>query len=477
MLGLLKNKKRDTKRGHKKKRRKHVLKKKAAPKKKVAPKKKAPAKKPAPAKKKPTVAPVAAPKPPLPPKPPTPAAVAPPKTVAPKPAPPPPRPPQALGADVIPNLPGGAVPVYTGTFGRREAERLLWRAGFGPRAGDVARVSAMSLTDAVRSLTRPAGDATLTGPAPRDEQGALDPVNVWGHEHLWWLDRMIRSDQPLVERMALIWHDWFANSRDAADMAPLMTQNALFRSAGLGSFKDRAFAVTQDGAMLTFLNGILNHVNGNNENYGRELMELFTLGADSGGYTEADVKEQARALTGWRADWADGTGYHNFRWDQKFWDSSDKTIFGQTGNWDWRAAVELCLRNPAHLTFFVRKLWSYFVPAAPDAATEAALAKLYRTSGWSIRAVVEAILMHPALYTGGPMVKPPVVFQAGVMRAAGQYVDRSAWAWRCEYAGQRLFRPPNVAGWDDGDWLDTSTVWGRWSLVYELLNGKQVSGS
>jgi len=216
--------------------------------------------------------------------------------------------------------------------------------------------------------------------------------------------------------------------------------------------------------MLIWLNGNQNTRWDPNENYARELMELFTLGAGQG-YTEDDVREQARALTGWRNDWREGLGDVNFRYDANRHDSGVKVIFGQSGRFTWIDACRLCLRHPAHAAFFVRKLWSYFIPTPPPAATEAALRTLYRRSGYQIRPVVSAILRHPALYTGPRMVKPPAVQVAGMLRARNRTVDTEAWSWVSELDGQRLFLPPNVAGWNEDRWLDTSTMRGRWTAA------------
>ena len=218
------------------------------------------------------------------------------------------------------------------------------------------------------SLTRPSGPATLTGPAPLDEEGnPLDPANAWGHDHCWWLDRMVRSDQQLVERMTFIWHDWFANSNDQVNSQQLMLdQNNLFRSMALGSFHDLFLSVTTNPAMLLFLNGTSNRKGDPNENYAREMMELFSLGADRGAYTEDDVREMARALTGWRNDWSAELGNHNFRFDPTYHDTGQKTVFGQTGNWNYEDAVRLCVSHPLHASFFVTKLWGYFIPSQPS---------------------------------------------------------------------------------------------------------------
>ena len=356
------------------------------------------------------------------------------------------------------------VTVYGGPFGREQAERLLWRAGFGPRPGETEALAKLGLRDAVRSLTRP-GAERFVGPAPRDDKGrALAPGDAWGHDHLWWLDRMVRTSRPLVERMTLVWHDWFATSLDGVGSQRLMlNQNRLLRRLSLGSFDSMLREITKDPAMLLWLSGTENTKWSPNENYARELMELFTLGAGRG-YTERDVREQARALTGFDSDWKRGLGSHNFRFERDRHDRGHKRVFGRTGAFDWQDAVRLCLQHKRHPSFFVDKLWRYFVPTAPDAATRRSLEALYRKD-FQIRPVVEAILLHPALHAGPRMVKPPAVYTAGLLRAVGRGVDTQAWSWLSSQSGQRLFMPPNVAGWDDERWLDTATFRGRWEVA------------
>ncbi len=276
---------------------------------------------------------------------------------------------------------------------------------------------------------------------------------------------MVRSNQPLVERMTLNWHDWFATGDVGASKLGL-DQNETFRSHALGSFDDLLLAVTPDPAMLLWLSGNENTKWSPNENYARELMELFTLGAGVG-YTEDDVREQARALTGWRNDWHGGPT--NFRYDPNRHDTGLKTIFGQRGDFDWRDSCRLCVEHPKHADFFVTKLWSYFVAGEPSSRTLAELGDLYRAKGYAVRPVVEAILMHPELYEGAPMVKPPVVYIAGMLRAVERGVDTNAWTWIGDLCGQQLFQPPNVAGWDESRWVDTATWRGRWlAAVYAV---------
>jgi uncharacterized protein (DUF1800 family) len=354
------------------------------------------------------------------------------------------------------------VPVYHGPFRKREAERLLWRAGFGPKPGEAARVARKGLSRAVADLVNPP-KARLIGPRPTDDDGApLAPRDAWGHDHLWWLDRMVRSNRPLVERMTLVWHDWFATSNaGVASQKWMLHQNDYMRRHALGSFETLLLGLTKDPAMLIWLNGRDNTKWSPNENYARELMELFTLGAGRG-YTEDDVREQARSLTGWRNDWRDGLGDVNFRYDPERHDNGVKVVFGKRGNFGWQDAARLCIRHPLHASFFVRKLWSYFIPVPPPAATQQALVRLYRRQDFKVKPVVTAILKHPLLYNGPRMVKPPIVMVAGMHRARRRPIDTDSWSWIAQLDGQRLFFPPNVAGWNDERWLDTSTFRGRW---------------
>jgi hypothetical protein len=382
---------------------------------------------------------------------------------APGPAPAVPQPPAPTGPlhQIV-----SPIGVYQGDFGREQAKRLLFRAGFGPRPGDVDRLVALGLEGAVLSLTRPAGTAPMTGPEPTVDGAPLSPLDTWYGAHLYWFDRMVRSGHQLVERLALVFHDWWATSNDAVGSNELMlNQTNVFRAHGLGSFRDMTHAITTDPAMLVFLNGIDNRKREVNENYARELMELFTLGADRGAYTETDVRELARSLTGWRADWDDAIGLYDFRFDAVRWDSGSKTVFGQTGAFTWEDACRLVVDHPLHASYFVAKLWSYFVPVPPEAGVAAALERLYVDSGNQIRPVLEAILCSPEFYDGPRMVKPPVVFVAGMLRALEQPITGEQWVWLADGAGQRLYAPPDVSGWDDKRWLDSNTIRARWDVV------------
>jgi uncharacterized protein (DUF1800 family) len=363
-------------------------------------------------------------------------------------------------------LAGSPIAVFRGPFNERHATRLLWRAGFGPKPGQARKLAAAGLDAAVASLTRPAGPARLIGKPPHGNGGAaLDPLNVWGDDHCWWLDRMVRSNHQLVERMTLVWHSWFATSIEASDAQLMLGQNRTMRDNALGNFHELLLRVTADPAMLLWLSGTSNTKYSPNENYAREVMELFTLGADRGAYTQHDVREQARALTGFANDWANA-GPANFRFDPTLHDLGVKTIFGHRGRFDWRDTCRLCVEHPLHPSFFVRKLWGYFVGAPIPPRTQRALERLYTSGGFEVRPLMEAILRHPLFYDGPRMVTPPVVYCAGMLRALGRAVETNDWAWICQQAGQLLFAPPNVAGWDYHHWLDTS----RWAARFTAVN-------
>jgi len=381
-----------------------------------------------------------------------------------------------VGKDTLNPLGASPTAVYTGPFDESAATRLLWRAGFGPRPGDAERLSALGLQGAVASLTRPQGKARLIGKKPHDSNGRpLDPTNVWGDDHVWWLDRMVRSDQQLVERMTLIWHSWFATSEQASNAALMIKQNWTLRRNALGNFHQLLSDVTIDPAMLLWLNGNTNNKYSPNENYGREMLELFTLGADRG-YNEDDVVQNSAALTGWTNDWNDTVGPVNFRFEADLHDNRVKKIFGHRGRFNWKDSVRLAVTHTTHPSFFVNKLWGYLVGAELPAAAGRALELANLRRAYEIRPIVEAILQHPLFYEGPKLVTPPVVWTAGLLRASRQTITTTDWAWIASLTGQVLFQPPNVSGWDYAQWLDTARWAGRLSAVDTALNKLTMTG-
>ncbi|HEX8104825.1 MAG TPA: DUF1800 family protein [Solirubrobacteraceae bacterium] len=367
---------------------------------------------------------------------------------------------------------------YTGTFGVREATRLLWRAGFGPRRGEAATVASLGLDAAITSLTRPSGAPVLQGPEPYTEfSPRLNPGVEFEHDHLAWFDRMIRSSQPFVERMALLWHDWFGVAVDVGRLQQynLMARHVqLFRTKGLGSFRQLLLDITADGAMLVRLDGDENAKGRPNENYAREMMELYALGPDRGAYTERDVREAARGLTGYTDDYAPSQGgFYNFRYEAERHDDGAKTVFGKTAAYEPAGVVDACVAHPLHPSFLVLKLWSAFIAVPPPEDQRKVLERVYLANGFRVRPVVEAILRHRLLYEGPALVKPPVVQAAGLLRAIGRGIETIAWTGETAGAGQHLYHPPNIAGWREDRWLDTSSLRYRWQLAFHALKGRQ----
>ena len=360
-------------------------------------------------------------------------------------------------------------------------DRLFWRAGFGPTADDRNRWRGKPVADAVAwLLSTPAGTA---GDAGVRDGKPLDPTGDDTDLVLSWVDRMVRSTNPFVERLTFFWHRHWANSR--ASVSPpqlLLRQNDLFRryadfSANNGAtFRDLAYEVTEDPAMLRFLTGESNVRGAPNENYARELMELFGLGVfDAGGtpnYSENDVKQMAKALSGWQIDDSNPDAARAFFTPAR-WYNGPKVVFGKLGNYKDRDAVDLVLAHGAHAPFLVRKLWSEFIASPPDDATVAKLAAVYVNGGFALRPLLEAILNDPRLFESinePNLIKPPIVFVVGAMRAVSAAVANSTPADQLDSMGQLPYFPPTVAGWEGGlSWLNTNTALARFGFVSSLV--------
>ena len=350
--------------------------------------------------------------------------------------------------------------------------RLFWRAGFGATPREARHWARRGKSAAIRWLLHGG-----VAPAPRiagpsvDGQ-PLDPVNEYGHDVLWWLDRMVRSPRPLQEKMTLFWHDHFATTDQ--DTPLMLAQNRMLRRHALGRFPELLRDVTRDPAMLLHLSLADSDPEAPNENYARELMELYTLG---GRYSERDIRQAARALTGFRSDYQDDGNVRTY-YDREYHDTGRKRLFGKRGNFDWQDVLQLCVRHPAHGPFLTAKLWEFFVGSPPSRSERARLASLYRRSKYRVKPVVGAILAHPALYRkldSPGMVKAPVVFLAGALRSSGQPIERESWTWLLNGMGQTPFRPPSVAGWEWGTaWLSSNSMRVRFDVVNNLLDAPRL---
>ena len=354
------------------------------------------------------------------------------------------------------------------SWSEAHVHRLLWRAGFGATTKEAqrwARAGREATLDWV--LNGAPGPTRLRGPKPHVEGRALDPSNEWGDDVLWWLDRMIRTTHPLQEKLTLFWHDHFATSDQERPL--MLRQNRMLRSHALGNFRALLGDVTRDPAMQLFLSLADSTKDAPNENYARELMELFTLGS---GYTERDVREAARALTGYTTKWND-RGLVGIKWDPEQHDPGMKRILGSRGRFAVDDVLDLVCAHPRHATFLVTKLWEFFVATPPSKATIRALAATYKRSGLELKPVVRQILEHPALYANlgaDDLVKCPVVYVVGAMRTSGTFVTHSYPTWLLGAMGQYPFAPPSVAGWDWGPaWMSSNSMRQRFAFGNFLL--------
>ncbi|MGH7213421.1 MAG: DUF1800 domain-containing protein [Tepidisphaeraceae bacterium] len=289
----------------------------------------------------------------------------------------------------------------------------------------------------------------------------------------WWLDRMADGRHPLQEKLTLFWHGHFTTSaRDERSALLMWNQNELLRRCAAGNFRKFVQGVSRDPAMLDYLNNTQNHRNRPNENYARELMELFTLGI--GNYTENDVKEAARAFTGWTHE---GEGFVVHKWDH---DPGTKTIFGRKGAFDGEDVVDLLMLHPACARYVSAKLFRFFVSDDLDESMNESLAGVLRGAKYDMRPLLRAIFTSRAFYAPGAIgvqVKSPVQLVVETCRLLGVEVPESrVLVGALNQMGQVPFMPPNVKGWPYGAaggraWINTSTLFVRQNTAVYLAGG------
>jgi len=290
----------------------------------------------------------------------------------------------------------------------------------------------------------------------------------------WWLTEMLVTPSPLTERMTLFWHNHFVSSVRKVRSPQLMyRQNVLLRRHALGDFAGLLRAVARDPAMVVYLDSASNRKGNPNENFAREVMELFTLG--EGHYTEQDVKEAARAFTGWSLD--PDTGEFLFR--RLVHDDGLKTVLGRTGKLDGGDVLGILLAQPQTAEFIVAKLWREFVSPQPDAAEVRRIARLFRESGYDIATAVRALLVADAFYAShnrAALIKSPVDLVVGTLRqfqfATG---DVLPFVLTANQLGQALFAPPNVKGWPGGEaWINSTTLLARKTFLERLFRADEL---
>jgi uncharacterized protein (DUF1800 family) len=286
----------------------------------------------------------------------------------------------------------------------------------------------------------------------------------------WWLREMVQTPSPLTERMTLFWHNHFVSAQPKVRYTQLMyRQNALLRAHALGRFDELLHAVAKDPAMLIYLDSATNRRGSPNENFAREVMELFTLG--EGRYSEEDIKQAARAFTGWSIDVESG----GFMFRRLLHDDGEKTVFGKSGKFDGDAVLDIILAQPGAAEFIVRKLWREFVSSQPDEVRVRKIAAQFRSSGWSIAQPVRALLLQPEVIArdeDNALVKSPADLMVGFVRQSGARLSQPvAAAVALAGMGQNLFSPPNVRGWPGGDaWINTHTLLARKQFLERALN-------
>jgi uncharacterized protein (DUF1800 family) len=365
-------------------------------------------------------------------------------------------------------------------------DRLFWRAGFGPSPADRKRWTGQTLGSAVDwLLNTPAG---YSGSQGTDQGKALDPTGNDSDLVLSWVDQMNRAINPFVERMTFFWHGHWANSRESVSPPQLlMTQTKLFRkyadfaSNPKANFHDMAYAVTIDPSMLRYLTGELNVRGAPNENYARELMELFTLGVtDAAGkpnYSQTDVEQLAKAFSGWQINDNNPNAVFSY-FTQSRWYDGPKLVFGKFENLTTADAVKLVLSRAAHPGFIINALWSNFIAKPPSAATLKSLEHLYVKSGMKLKPLMQAILTQPELFASleePTMVKPPVVYVVGAMRAMNLQIKDTTASNYLDAMGQLPYFPPTVAGWQGGiTWLNTDTALARFAFITTLLEQEKI---
>ncbi|OWP64941.1 hypothetical protein CDA63_00870 [Hymenobacter amundsenii] len=399
------------------------------------------------------------------------------------------------------------------TTTQRQLQHLYWRAGFGPTPGQVAaglkpkQALSQLLRDSqqyqpldgpamryAEPLPTPSAEmmaatgkpqaAMVTTPDRTARPASMAPGKMTAEQrkkqnqdirsafyamNTGWLTRMATSPAQLREKLTFFWHGHFACRVRRPDAA--LQLNNTIRRLALGKFPDLLLAVSQEPAMLQFLNNQQNRKQHPNENFAREVMELFTLGR--GHYSETDVKEAARAFTGW--------GYNaqgQFAFRERQHDDGAKTLLGRTGNFTGEQALAVILEQPACAEFITTKLYRFFVNDTPDPAHVQPLAQAFFKSGYDISDLLERMFSADWFYEAanvGTRIKSPVELLAGIKRTLGlQLANERPLIVFQKALGQTLFEPPNVAGWPGGrSWIDSSSLLYRLQLPSVLLRSAE----
>ncbi len=372
------------------------------------------------------------------------------------------------------------------SWSEHEAEHLWNRAGFGASEEEIQRAVESGPQAFVAELL--AGRTEVETPfhprstqresrermrelAPEERKHRLAELRREEKQTIqdflaWWVERVLSGSDPLVERMTLFWHGHFTSSMsDVKNARDMIEQNQLFRRHALGSFRELLHAIARDPAMLEYLDNDVNRRGNPNENFARELLELFTLG--EGKYGEEDVKEAARAFTGWTE--VDG----EFQVQRRNHDHGEKTVLGVRGRLDGDDVLEILLAHEACPRFLAGKLLVYFEGVEPSPERLERYARVLRQNDYQIGAFLKKLFLDPGFYREevvGQRITSPLDFLAGSARRLGIDPPARLVAFGAEILGQKLFFPPNVKGWEGGPaWITTAALMQRGNLAGVLL--------
>ncbi len=378
-----------------------------------------------------------------------------------------------------------------------KARHLLCRAGFGGTPEEVKKLHAMGLHRAVEYLVdyqnQPSMDipfkAVLPERANRDERylefkrrreliNRRRRADAIQENKLrdWWLQRMVQSPRPLEEKLTLFWHGHFSTEyRTVRNSYAMYEQNQMLRERANGNFGVLLRGIIRDPAMIRYLDNNSNVKGRPNENLAREIMELFSLGV--GNYTEEDIMEGARALTGYTYD----TATSQFRFSITRHDAGKKTIFGQTGNWTGDDFVELILRQPATSRFIARKLFVFFVYENPDPEYVHRMATVLKKEQYDLSPLLKNLFMSEVFYSPdsmGNQVKSPIQLAVGTLRDLGvKEVSYAQLGKTTADMGQEIFGPPNVRGWEGGKfWVNANRIFVRYNGIADIVDRVPVPG-
>ena len=369
---------------------------------------------------------------------------------------------------------------------------LMRRAGFGASREELEERLAVGYEETVEDLLHPERQEPVDiYEFLRYHHMQWKPGTLGGVGQVSWVWRMINTKAPLQEKMCLFWHQIFATGVSKVDHYDEITDMIdMFREKGMGKYRDLLIEVAKNPAMIYWLDNNENHATAVNENWGRELLELFSMGVSN--YTEDDVRECSRAFTGWTMS-PKLPRFHMGRWDWYFeykeddHDNGDKTFLGETGNFNGEDIIDIILKQPATARFVARHLYSFFVadevqvpawPVTPPRDPEAIdfLSKALFETDYDIRAVLR-LLFNSDFFKDAQFrkVKNPTEVVVSTLRMAGDAAlpspDIYDWANHITYMGQELLNPPSVEGWHSGvEWINSGALMKRTNFVADMVN-------